>query len=213
MQKHWRYLKYVIRHKWFVLLAGLTLGVPLRQLLVHDWSKFLPCEWFPYASFFYGQPDIGDVVEISSFEGFGGPATVIEKRRDKFSKYKVRISKGYIGEHQEFWAHDFEVGGLDERQDAFDAAWNHHQKANAHHWQYWLLTMDSGETVPLKMPERFALEMVADWMGAGRAITGDGSLQRTFAWYSSNKDKMILHPRTRELVESIFQSIPEPVSL
>lgn len=51
---HWEYLKYVLRHKWYVLLAGLKLGVPLRQLVVHDWSKFLPSEWLPYARHFYG---------------------------------------------------------------------------------------------------------------------------------------------------------------
>jgi hypothetical protein len=56
MTRHWRYLKYVCRHKWFVLLAGLRLGVGLRQLLIHDWSKFLPGEWGPYAAYFYGVP-------------------------------------------------------------------------------------------------------------------------------------------------------------
>jgi hypothetical protein len=51
---HRRYGRYVLRHKWFVLLAGLPLRVPLRQLIVHDWSKFTPLEWFGYARFFYG---------------------------------------------------------------------------------------------------------------------------------------------------------------
>lgn len=56
MTKHWRYLKYVLRHKWFVLQEGRKLGVPLWQLVVHDWSKFLPDEWRPYAEYFYGGP-------------------------------------------------------------------------------------------------------------------------------------------------------------
>lgn len=51
-----RYLWYVLRHKWFVLQAGLRLGVPLWQLIIHDWSKLLPCEFLPYARFFYGGP-------------------------------------------------------------------------------------------------------------------------------------------------------------
>jgi len=52
MRAHLAYLAYVLRHKWFVFLAGITLGVPLWQLLIHDWSKFLPCEWFPYVGYF-----------------------------------------------------------------------------------------------------------------------------------------------------------------
>ena len=54
MIKHLKYLSYVLRHKLFVLLAGLELGLPLSQLLLHDWTKFLPDEWFPYVEFFYG---------------------------------------------------------------------------------------------------------------------------------------------------------------
>lgn len=50
---HRQYLRYVVRHKWFVLRAGLALGVPWWRLVLHDWTKFLPREWFPYVRFFY----------------------------------------------------------------------------------------------------------------------------------------------------------------
>lgn len=50
--KHWRYLKYVVRHKWYVMLACFRRGLIWRGLK-HDWSKFLPSEWFPYAESFY----------------------------------------------------------------------------------------------------------------------------------------------------------------
>jgi hypothetical protein len=53
--KHWRYLKYVLRHKWYVFLYGCQLGIPLLALL-HDNSKFRPSEWFAYVEFFYGGP-------------------------------------------------------------------------------------------------------------------------------------------------------------
>jgi hypothetical protein len=48
MTAHLWYLTYVLRHKWFVFRAGLALGVPLWQLLIHDWTKFTPAEWGPY---------------------------------------------------------------------------------------------------------------------------------------------------------------------
>lgn len=54
---HLKYLWYIIRHKWFVLVEAVKLGIPWLGL-VHDWSKFLPDEWFPYARYFYGpQPE------------------------------------------------------------------------------------------------------------------------------------------------------------
>ena len=54
MRKHIQYLWYVIRHKWFVFIECCHLGVPWRGI-VHDMSKFLPSEWFPYTKMFYGE--------------------------------------------------------------------------------------------------------------------------------------------------------------
>lgn len=53
MKAHIAYLKYLLRHKWFVFLECLKLGVPLWIAVWHDWDKFLPDEWFPYVKFFY----------------------------------------------------------------------------------------------------------------------------------------------------------------
>lgn len=55
MIRHLSYLKYVLRHKWFVFYAGLKIGVPLWRLLIHDWSKFTPAEWLPYSRMFYNE--------------------------------------------------------------------------------------------------------------------------------------------------------------
>ena len=58
MRRHLQYLKYVLRHKWYVFLAGCRLGIPLLAL-VHDWSKFKPSEWLPYARTFYSSSGVG----------------------------------------------------------------------------------------------------------------------------------------------------------
>ena len=50
---HLKYASYVFRHKWYVLLEAQRLGI-LKRGLLHDWSKFLPDEWFPYVANFYG---------------------------------------------------------------------------------------------------------------------------------------------------------------
>ena len=166
MRAHWAYLKYVVRHKWFVFVAGRRVKSPLWRLIIHDWSKFLPCEWFPYVAQFYGRKPTEDEERIT---------------------YNLGIS----------------IKTRAEIKADFNAAWNHHQKSNKHHWQYWILINDSDEPKirPQPMPVSYVREMVADWMGAGRAITGKWDVQ---TWYTDNRDKIILHDHTRRLVEHIL---------
>jgi hypothetical protein len=149
MKRHLAYLKYVLRHKLFVLVASRKTGCSLWRALMHDWSKFLPSEWLPYARCFYAP--------------------------DGSKQYK--------------------------ESPEYAMAWLLHQWRNPHHWQAWLLRWDRGETTPIEMPEKYAREMVADWMGAGRAITGKWEVA---AWYLKNKDKIQLHANTRLLVQEII---------
>jgi hypothetical protein len=213
LNAHWRYAKYVARHKWYVFRECLRLGVPLHQALLHDWSKFLPGEWLPYARYFYGLPKVGDIVQVACIDNFGGPARVVETRRSDTNRYKVEMLDR--NPDAPFWAHDFEVRDLAEAIDAFDRAWNAHQKRQPHHWQFWILIRDTGEAAPLDMPLRFVREMVADWAGAGRTITGKLDVAD---WYARNAHKMNLHPRNRREAESLLaahygfdpKSLPTP---
>ena len=58
MKKYAKYLWYVIRHKWYVFQVCRKEGFTWRGL-IHDWSKFLPSEFIPYAKHFYGKPGGG----------------------------------------------------------------------------------------------------------------------------------------------------------
>lgn len=84
--------------------------------------------------------------------------------------------------------------------DEWQRAWAHHWHANAHHWEHWLVLRPGEQPRPLEMPEHFVREMVADWMGAGRAITGRWE---TAEWYEANREKMLLAPATRAAVEML----------
>ncbi len=86
MLTHWKYLKYVLRHKWFVLVAGRRFRAPLWRLIIHDWSKFLPSEWGSYANYFYNKSakDIEALEAISRF-GLGESAPWGFYIKDRFS--------------------------------------------------------------------------------------------------------------------------------
>lgn len=47
-----QYLKYIIRHKYYVMIECFKYGLYWRGL-IHDISKFLPSEFFPYVKYFY----------------------------------------------------------------------------------------------------------------------------------------------------------------
>jgi len=51
--KYFKYFKYMLRHKWFVMLTCFKQGL-YWQGLTHDNSKFLLDEFVPYARHFYG---------------------------------------------------------------------------------------------------------------------------------------------------------------
>lgn len=49
-----KYLKYLIKHKYYVTVECFKRGLYWRGL-THDLSKFLPDEFIPYMNFFYGK--------------------------------------------------------------------------------------------------------------------------------------------------------------
>lgn len=142
---YWKYLKYVIKHKWYVGKECFKCGLYWRGI-VHDLSKFLPSEFIPYARYFYGDKN-------------------------------MKTSKD------------------------FDFAWLLHQKRNDHHWQWWYLVMDEDKNVCIQMTDDALIEMICDWRGVGKALTGkDNSLK----WYKEKHDRMLLNCVTRMNAEYIL---------
>lgn len=150
-----KYLWLTIKHKYFVYKAGRKLKVPIGRLLLHDISKFYPCELPSYGRQFFGKGD--------DPEGF------------------IRT-------------------------------WIHHQNHNKHHWEYWIprtghnrCTPPYPDNQPVEMPEIFAREMVADWIGASRAYEGSWPTKREdWWWLQNNYPKIVVHEKTRELLEKIL---------
>lgn len=88
---------------------------------------------------------------------------------------------------------------------SFDFAWLLHQKRNRHHWQWWVLPLDDGGMKVLEMGEPYRKEMLADWIGAGKAqghfSPPHDPLYETRRWYDKNNKKMMLGPETRKWIE------------
>jgi len=54
------------------------------------------------------------------------------------------------------------------------------------------------------MPEMFALEMVADWMGSSWAYTGSWDMS---AWLTKNIPRIRLHPGTATFVGDVLDGL------
>ena len=52
-KKHFRYLWYLTKHRWYVFLECCKVGIPFRGA-IHDLSKYMPSEYFPYVERFGG---------------------------------------------------------------------------------------------------------------------------------------------------------------
>jgi hypothetical protein len=83
----------------------------------------------------------------------------------------------------------------DEDDPNFQKGWNHHQKRNKHHWNYWVSVTRKDEIIPVEMPMKYVRQMVADWNGMSRKFGGS-----TDEYFNKNKGSMILHPTTIERI-------------
>lgn len=54
----------------------------------------------------------------------------------------------------------------------YSLAWQHHKGRNPHHYEYWTDNYDSGTTT-IKIPYKYVLELVADYLAAGRTYRGE----------------------------------------
>jgi hypothetical protein len=86
----------------------------------------------------------------------------------------------------------------------FNYAWLHHIHNNPHHWQHWVLVNDEDGTHALEMPREYVIEMICDWWAFSHK---SGNLYEIFDWYKSHKENMILHEKTKKLIEEILDKI------
>ena len=108
------------------------------------------------------------------------------------------LSKFLPDEFIPYMNHFYGKEKSDKIKEAFNIAWLKHQRRNKHHWQWWILVQDEEKTKKIEMKHKYCIEMICDWKGAGKAITGKDDI---IPWYNRNKDKIIIHEKTRTCVE------------
>jgi len=91
----------------------------------------------------------------------------------------------------------------------YSKAWLHHRGRNPHHWAYWADNFSEGLVV-YQMPKDDFVEMVCDFLAAGRAYMGDTfNYSREHAWWldDRNKGNKAMHPKNKMMLDIIFSDL------
>lgn len=65
----------------------------------------------------------------------------------------------------------------EKRAKGYSLAWQHHMGHNPHHWEYWIDYGKDGGIITVKIPFKYVVEMVCDWIGAGKVYSGENWTQ------------------------------------
>jgi hypothetical protein len=182
LESNIKYLFYILKHKYFVLLECINLGILLRGIL-HDISKFNEDEWEYYSDRFYKK----HFLKMKPNENFKyGFINHIKNNPHHWQWWLV--VKTDTGEKRVFESLTKEqIESIPEKE--INSGYTKFLCDNLYNNVY-----------PLPMTREYILEMIADWKGASRALNGLPASE----WYKKNKDNMILHPDTRNYIEKIL---------
>lgn len=83
----------------------------------------------------------------------------------------------------------------------------HHRGRNPHHYEYWVHSLDEGG-VPAKMPRKYALELVCDYLAAGRTYNKDFTYGSEYNWWIKFlSSPRAIHPETKDFVTKCFRHL------
>lgn len=88
----------------------------------------------------------------------------------------------------------------------YSNAWMHHKGINKHHYEYWQDNFDEGGET-LIMPYKYSLEMLCDFLAAGKTYMGkDFSYSAEYKWWLNRlKRPIAMHPVNKEFItEALF---------
>jgi hypothetical protein len=87
-------------------------------------------------------------------------------------------------------------------------AWMHHKGRNSHHYEYWVDNFDQGGE-PKQMPYKDAVEMLCDYLGAGRAYMGKSfTYQKEYEWWQKKCEKpLAMNEQTKDFIGLIMLAL------
>ena len=90
----------------------------------------------------------------------------------------------------------------------YSVAWLNHKGRNKHHWEWWTDFGKNGEVIANKIPSRYVIEMICDWIGAGRVYSKEKWTQaEPLNYYYKVRAGRHFHPETERLIVQMLEII------
>lgn len=97
---------------------------------------------------------------------------------------------------------------VEKEKRGYSLAWQHHKGHNPHHWEYWIDNVGTRTNTPIKVPYEYVIEMLCDWIGAGKVYSKDHwTNEEPYTYYMRVRDKRIIHPETENLILFLLETI------
>ena len=96
-----------------------------------------------------------------------------------------------------------------EKEDCgYSMAWLHHKGVNKHHWEWWTDFDDNGQIIANKIPSQYVVEMICDWVGAGKVYSNEKWTQdEPLNYFYKVRKGRYFHPETEKLVVFLLEII------
>lgn len=90
----------------------------------------------------------------------------------------------------------------------YSMAWLHHKGHNKHHWEYWTDFDSNGRVIANKIPFRYVVEMVCDWIGAGKTYSKEKWTQdEPLNYFNKVRAGRHFHPETEKVIVTLLELI------
>lgn len=111
----------------------------------------------------------------------------------KFSYVEFSRSLKYWHDSMSPLTYETELNGYSE-------TFLHHRGRNPHHYEYWVHSLDEGG-IPAKMPKKYALELVCDYLAAGKTYNKNFTYKSEYNWWIKFlSSPRAIHPETKDFI-------------
>lgn len=191
MNKYWQHFKTITKHRHKVMWLCFRIGL-FKQGLLHDLSKYSPIEFLTSAKYYQGNRSPIDA-----------------EKEDKGYSLAWQHHKGHNPHHWEYRVDNLgpvptKVSGIfrPSIRNSYNPELNKDRIVET-------IEYKSNPTA-IEIPYNYLLEMICDMVAAGQVYLGDKwTKESPLEFYDNNKNKMLLHDKSRKLLEHWLNAIAD----
>ena len=93
-------------------------------------------------------------------------------------------------------------------KEGYSIAWLNHKSHNKHHWEWWTDFDKNGAIIANRIPKKYVVEMLCDWIGAGKVYSKEKWTQEEpLNYFNKVKDGRHFHKDTEEVINRFLEII------